>query len=165
MTKNNKQRVVANCPPPITMTKQQFIKLIKEYQDIGKVVDDVNKSLKKFDPDFNQLFFSRYIELFLETIRIAMDDKADWIGYYIFDLDGKFPKKTVIWENKKPVPLKNYSDLYDIIVNNIGKEEEDLNKWICPNCGEEITDKDLRNWMCGHCGAYLSIEFIKKHKK
>ena len=60
--------------------------------------------------------FSRYKQLFLDTIKLAMDDKDDWIGYFLFEMDAKFSKKPIgTFKNKKPIWIRNYSDLYKLI--------------------------------------------------
>ena len=98
------------------MTLKEFTKLLKEYQKIEKIVDKVNNALKEFEPDFNYLCFSKYKELFLDTIRIAMDDKNDDIGYFLYEMDCKFSKKSIgNFKDGKKIYIRNYKDLYDLI--------------------------------------------------
>jgi len=98
------------------MKLKNFIKLLEEYQSIDKSVDKLNEALKEFDPDFNYLVFSRYKELFLDTIKDAMNDRGEWIGYFLFEQDCKFTKKHIISdENGKNLPFRNYNDLYNLI--------------------------------------------------
>jgi len=64
------------------MTKKQFIKTMEGLLNIKKDEDNLNKAFKKFEPDFNYISFGRYEMLIVDTLKIAMDDDADWIEYF-----------------------------------------------------------------------------------
>ena len=99
------------------MTKKQFTNFIKELIALQKDADLLNKALKRFDPDFNYLTFSRYENLSVSILREAMKDEADWIGFWYWELDkGKRAKSgTVKGKNGKNIPIKTISDLYNLI--------------------------------------------------
>ena len=98
------------------MKLKDFEKVLKEYISIDESVDRLNKALREFDPDFNYLIFSRYKELFFDTITSAMDDKDDWIGYFLYEMDAKFSKKPIgKHKNGKKLYIRDYKDLYKLI--------------------------------------------------
>lgn len=50
------------------------------------------------------------------------NDKPDWIGYYIYELDfGKKWKKEMVIIDKKDIKLKTHSDLYNLLTSNYNK--------------------------------------------
>lgn len=98
------------------ITPKQFEKALRDFIKIQKDIDILNKGLKRFSPDFNYLTFSNYDNLFLETLKIAMNDKDDWIGYFIYERDSKFTKEHIISDKDgKNLPFRNYNDLYNLI--------------------------------------------------
>lgn len=80
------------------MTKNEFIGLMKTYISLDKDVYDVHKAIKKLSPNFGGFLLERHNQLFLDTIKYAMDDKNDWISYWIYELDKgkKWTEKSVL---------------------------------------------------------------------
>ncbi len=98
------------------MTQKELQKTIERLFKFRRGVETLNKALKVFDPDFNFISFGEIEELIVDTLKIAMDDKYDWIGYFLYDLDGKFTKKCIFRDrNGKNLPLRNFNDLYNLI--------------------------------------------------
>lgn len=61
-------------------------------------------------------------DLLLETVQLLsmiVEDREDWIGYYVFDLEcgEKYTEDMVFDENDKPIPLKTIEDLWNAIKN------------------------------------------------
>ena len=88
-----------------------------ELVDLRKNEDELNTVFKRFDPGFNSISFGRYEDLVYKLLELAMDDKYDYISYWLYDLDcGRKYKKGCITDSKnKPIPLKTLSELYDAI--------------------------------------------------
>jgi len=103
------------------MKKQIFIKLMTELIKLKKDENNLNKAFKKFEPDFNYITFGRYEALIVNTLKEAMNDKYDYISYWLYELDhGKEAKKnTVTNENGKNIPIKTLNDLYNIITEKL----------------------------------------------
>jgi len=101
------------------MDKKTFIKLMQELVSIKEDEDNLNKAFKKFNPDFNYISFGRYEELVVKCLEQAMDDKNDWISYWLYELDcGKESKRLKVKDKKgKIIPTKTINDLYNIIEN------------------------------------------------
>lgn len=98
------------------MTKEQFIDIMNELLEIFKDEEELRTAFQKFDPDFNDISFSRYSNLLLKTLTIAMGDTSDWISYWLYELDwGKLYKKGCVKDKGKDIKLKTLGDLYNII--------------------------------------------------
>ena len=100
------------------MNREQFTKILKDLIAIKKDEDNLNEAFKKFEPDFNFISFGRYETLVVKTLEIVMNDKADWIGYFLYERECKFTKKNIIRDkNGKNLPFRNFDDLYNLITN------------------------------------------------
>ena len=103
------------------MNKQQFIKHLKELIRIKKEAERVDKVIREspLNDNLSTMAFGSgyYEELLLNILKDAMDDKDDWIGYFIYDRNMKFTKKNIINDkNGNNLPLRNFDDLYNLIV-------------------------------------------------
>jgi hypothetical protein len=99
------------------MEKKQFIKLIKELVSIKKAEDKLNIAFKEFNSDFNFISFSRYETLVVESLELAVNDKSQWISYWLYECNMGTGNLKVWDKNKKRIPFKTPSDLYDCIKN------------------------------------------------
>ena len=99
------------------MTKKQFIKAMKDLILLKRDEENLSKAIKRFEPDFNYICFSRYENLVLEVLKIATGDKDDWISYWLYELDcgTKAKKNSVKSKYGKGIPIKTLSDLFNII--------------------------------------------------
>ena len=96
------------------MTKQDFcecMELIKEqYDRCDKLNDDIYEIFGGGDKLWDTLNVNTEIEI----LEKAMDDKDEWIEYYIYDCSwGSVDNDVRI--NGEPVPFKTYEDLYYMI--------------------------------------------------
>lgn len=100
------------------MKKEKFIKTMKGFMSIIDDEEAVSDAMKKLDPDFGYFSLSRYQILVLDILRESMSDEADWIGYWLLELErGTKATKTSVTKDGKNVPIKTLSNLYDCIVN------------------------------------------------
>jgi len=99
------------------MKKEQFIEIMKELISIRKDEKNLNEAFKKFEPDFNYICFGRYETLLVKILQIAMKDKSDWIGYWLYECDCGENKlvNSVKDKDGKKIPIKKLSDLYNCI--------------------------------------------------
>lgn len=96
------------------MTKQDFcecMKLIKEqYDRCDKLNDDIYNIFGGGDKLWDTLNVNTEIAI----LEKAMDDKDEWIEYYIYDCSwGSVDNDVRI--NGETVPFRMYDDLYDMI--------------------------------------------------
>jgi len=100
------------------INRQKFKEIMQELLAIKEDEKKLNEAFKKFEPDFNYISFGRYETLLVKTLKEAMNDEFDWIGYFLYEREGKFTKKNIIKDkNGKNLPLRNYDDLYNLIIN------------------------------------------------
>lgn len=96
------------------ITKKQFIELMEEYGKILEAEDKISGAMKLLDEDFNYFSIRNATFLFEKAISLALDDRWDWIQYFIYDCDWWRNPLTVEIDNKK-FKLTTLSKLYDII--------------------------------------------------
>jgi len=100
------------------INKKEFTKIIKRLVTLKKDEDNLNKAFKRFEPDFNYINFGRYEELITDTLKKAMNDESDWIGYWLYELDcGTKARIGSVKKDGKYIPIKTISNLYDCIKN------------------------------------------------
>jgi len=99
------------------MNKQEFKKILSELVAIKKDEESLNTAFKKFEPDWNYICFGRYEALVVDALKIVMEDKDDWIGFWLYELNcGKEAKAGSAKSKKgKNIPIKTISNLYDFI--------------------------------------------------
>lgn len=96
------------------MPKEKFIETLTELKALSDAMNNLNKAFKPFEPSFNQVSFGRYEALVVNTLSIAMNDKSDWISYFIYECDwGKKNRSVEI--DKKPFKLTTLSNLYNLL--------------------------------------------------
>jgi len=101
------------------MEKESFIKYMEELMRIKGIEDDLNKVLRRYANDFNNLFFTPYETLIVEILKDAMNDEYDWISYWLYDCDCGTNDNADSVKDKdgKKIPLRTLDDLYNIIKN------------------------------------------------
>lgn len=100
------------------LTKKKFceyINFIKERQDSEL---RVCKALNDEFIDANIFFYSKYESKLVELLKIIMQDKGDWIDYFIYELD--FGKKwkvgTVTEKDGTSIDISDAEKLYDFLI-------------------------------------------------
>ena len=103
------------------MKKKEFIKIMKDLLQIKKDEENLNKAFKRFEPDFNYISFGRYEMLVVDALKYAMEDKGDWLEWWLYECDYGRDKKMVKSledkDGKKLMPKGTLSELYDVISN------------------------------------------------
>lgn len=105
------------------MTKQQFIKHLTRLVELKKAEEKITSLMRKskLKDDFNGSLFgvSWYEDLAFNILKDAVDDKYDWLGYWLYENNcGNDIKKDSVQDSKgKNIKLKTISDLYNCIVN------------------------------------------------
>jgi hypothetical protein len=100
------------------LTKEKFIRALTELKSLEEDIDNVHVALQKLDPDFGGFYLSRVSTLIVNLLKDAMNDKYDYIDYFIYELEyGKKWKKGMITDkNKKDIKLQTAEDLYNYII-------------------------------------------------
>ena len=99
------------------MPYEKFKDIMEELLSIKEDGENLQKAFKKFEPDFNDICFGRYETLVVKALKEAMNDKYDYIYYFLYDCncgkDKDMNKK--IKHNGKYIPFKTLKNLYDLI--------------------------------------------------
>jgi hypothetical protein len=97
--------------------KKTFIKLMQELIQLQRLERDCQRVFKKLDPGFNFWTLGKYENIVVEALGASLNDKDDWIAYWLYELNcGKNAKNgTVKDKNGKNIPIKTLSDLYDLM--------------------------------------------------
>ena len=100
------------------LSKEKFIKAIKELEKFEKDIHAVHEAFKKLDPDFGGFYFSRANTLIGEILKDVMNDEYDNIDYFIYELDygKKWHKGTITARNGKDIKMQTPEDLYNYLV-------------------------------------------------
>jgi hypothetical protein len=98
------------------MNYKKFHELITELVAIKKASDNLNDAFKKFEPDFSGICFGRYEDIVMACLKEATGDTADWISYWVYELEcGTKAKKESVKYKGKSLPSKTIKDLWNLI--------------------------------------------------
>lgn len=109
------------------MNKDLFIECIDSLKKQQEHNKKCNKAFKIILPnDFVSGYDLEIITTqFIKLLKTLLNDKSEWIDYYIYELDfGKEYKKGCVRFNNKDVKLKTSEDLWNILINNVNKEHD-----------------------------------------
>ena len=99
------------------LNKQSFTQImnrIVELQELGNKFDDIMSKMS-WDGGYPGIFH-RHEALFIDMLEEIMDDKSEWIQYWLYELDcGTKYKPGCITFSDKNVKLKTLDDLWDIL--------------------------------------------------
>ena len=102
------------------MNKELFTYIVNKMDELYQEQEVFNNVLKTLDNDFGGcLIHNKTISLLEEVLKKLVNDKYDYIGYYLWELNfGKDYKDGVITEaNGDIIKLSNPEELYDLIMN------------------------------------------------
>lgn len=102
------------------MNKELFVYVINKMYELYQEQEKFNDVLKILDNDFGGcLIHNKTISLLEEILKKLVNDKYDYIGYYLWELDfGKEYKDGVITEDDGSIiKLSNPEELYDLIIS------------------------------------------------
>lgn len=92
------------------LSEENFVKAINELLAIKKDEEELQKAFKKFDPDWNSISFGRYESLVVNILKDAIDDKYDYISWWLYeDVEKK------VWSDDKEFILETPQQLYKYI--------------------------------------------------
>ena len=101
------------------MNKELFVNTINKMEELYEEQELFSNVLKKIDNDFGGcLIHNKTITLLEDLVKKLVNDKYDYISYYLWELDfGKEYKDGVITEaDGSIIKLSNPEELYDLIM-------------------------------------------------
>lgn len=102
------------------ITKKQFVEMINGFELIYRKEEKISDFLyKELECSIMVTPSNNYQELFLDLMKLIMNDDGDWISYYIYDLDfgSNYRDGTIIDKDNKDIKLRTASDLYDLLLS------------------------------------------------
>ena len=92
------------------LSEENFVKAINELLALKNDEEELRKAFKKFDPDWNSISFGRYETLVVNILKDAIDDKYDYISWWLYeDVEKK------VWSDDKEFILETPQQLYKYI--------------------------------------------------
>lgn len=99
------------------ISKEAFVNTMNKLQDLDKKMDTVDKALKALDSDFCSFYVTGIFDTTFDLLKEAMNDKDDWIGYFVYEKDWLRDFGLGDVEvNGEPVKIYSWGDVYDFIV-------------------------------------------------
>lgn len=99
------------------ISKETFVSTMERLQNLDKKMDAVDKAFKALDSDFCSFYITSIFDTTFDLLKEAMNDKDDWIGYFVYERDWLRDFKLGDVEvNGEPVKIYSWGDVYDFIV-------------------------------------------------
>lgn len=105
----------------INIDKTKFINIMSEFESFTKKIDDSSYKIRKLTDNEWDAFFPTEEFILCELLnKIFNCELSDDFGDFIYELEfgRKWKKGMVIDVDGNDIPLKNSSDLYDMLINN-----------------------------------------------
>lgn len=105
----------------INIDKTKFINIMSEFESFTKKIDDSSYKIRKLTDNEWDVFFPTEEFILCELLnKIFNCELSDDFGYFIYELEfGRKWKKGMVTDvDGNDIPLKNSSDLYDMLINN-----------------------------------------------
>ena len=94
---------------------------MSEFESFTKKIDDSSYKIRKLTDNEWDVFFPTEEFILCELLnKIFNCELSDDFGYFIYELEfgRKWNKGMITDVNGNDIPLKNSSDLYDMLINN-----------------------------------------------
>ena len=104
----------------INIDKLKFIRIINQIEKMDKKIDESSKIIRKlFDNEWDVYFPTGEFLLNDFLNDIFDDEEVDDIGYFIYELEfgSKWHEGMVLDKNGNDIPLKDASDLYNLLLS------------------------------------------------
>ena len=91
------------------LTLAEFVTHMSELKVLEGDLDNADKAMRVLSPDFGGFYLTRPIEMILSLLEDAMGgdkEEADWIGYFIYELDWGAKWKTGMITEKDGTDIK-----------------------------------------------------------
>ena len=96
--------------------KKTFVDSMNKLQELDKKLSTVDDALKDLSPDFGGLYIPDFFDLAINILQEAIDDKYDWLMYFVYERDWlKDMKLSDIEVEGKPILIETWEDVYDFI--------------------------------------------------
>ena len=104
----------------INIDKLKFVRIINQIEKMDKKIDESSKIIRKLSDNEWDVYFPTGEFLLNDFLNDIFDDnEVDDIGYFIYELEfgSKWHEGMVLDKNGNDIPLKDASDLYDLLLS------------------------------------------------
>lgn len=101
------------------MNKELFIKTMAEIRKLQRHERNIDAAMKELDSDFGGFSLGNAIMLSIELLQYAMNDKYEWITYYIYETEwgtNECAESVTDFDGSK-IPFNTFENVYDLIVS------------------------------------------------
>lgn len=101
------------------LSKEKFIEYMNFIKKMNESENRIQEVLQKEITDFRGGFlYSNYEFMYVKLLKEIMDDKNDWIEYFLYDLDfgAKWETGSVVEMDGTEMPLGTVENLYDLLI-------------------------------------------------
>ena len=110
----------------INIDKTKFINIMNKFESFTKKIDDSSYKIRKLTDNEWDVFFPTEASILCELLnKIFNCELSDDLGYFVYELEfGKKWEKGVVTDvDGNDIPLKNSSDLYDMLIDDYEKKD------------------------------------------
>lgn len=118
------------------LTKSQFALLMTKWQIAEEKIERANQLVYEMFGGSVDEITNELEELVCDVMRVAMDDKQEWIPYFAFERGFDLSKPCVYEEDGTTIPTETWVDVYNLIADSRGPEDDD------PDCGNGDDDDE-----------------------
>lgn len=104
----------------INIDKTKFINIMSEFESFTKKIDDSSYKIRKLTDNEWDVYFPTGEFILNDFLNDIFDDEEmDCIGYFIYELEfgSKWHEGMVLDKKGNDIPLKDASDLYDLLLS------------------------------------------------
>ena len=98
------------------LTCKAFNAYNKKIREKVEYSDNLDNDIKKMSRECGGVVKTE-IDIASELLKRVMNDKKEWIEYYIYEADWEKTFKEIYESDGTPIPLETIEDLYNIIID------------------------------------------------
>ena len=105
------------------ISKDLFIETMLKLKAFDNKMDKVDKAIKELCPEFGGFYIPEVLDLVMHIFAEIFNDEYEWLGYFVYENDFlNGPEPVRIWTNERPVDIKNWGDVYELLIKNMKEE-------------------------------------------
>lgn len=93
------------------ISKADFVNYMNQIEALDVKMDKIDIAFQAIDSNF---YMCDAIDISYHLMQIAMEDKTDWLYYFMFECDF-LNEKPQIWADDVLVEINSWEDVYDFI--------------------------------------------------
>lgn len=96
------------------ITKERFISTMNWLDDLDHRMKNVNRAMKKLDDNFCGLYISEIVEIIVDIMSDALDDKYSDLAFFVYECDLLHGDMTIMERNSNKY-ITTWEQVYDYI--------------------------------------------------